>query len=83
MFFDILSITNTINNRIVCYTKAKCEYFCTINLSINRKHHLRHMKKIAAFLATVVILTILLSSCGSSEKCAAYGEYKDYKVETR
>jgi major membrane immunogen (membrane-anchored lipoprotein) len=41
------------------------------------------MKKIAALLATVVILTILLSSCGSSEKCAAYGEYKDYKVENR
>jgi len=41
------------------------------------------MKKIAAFLATIVILTILLSSCGASDKCAAYGEYKDYRVETK
>jgi hypothetical protein len=42
-----------------------------------------HMKKIAALLATVVILTILLSACGTSDKCAAYGEYKDYRVETK
>lgn len=41
------------------------------------------MKKIAAFLASIIIISIMLSSCGSSEKCAAYGEYKDYKVETR
>jgi hypothetical protein len=41
------------------------------------------MKKIAAFLATIIILTILLSSCGSSEKCAAYGEFKQYKVEAK
>jgi len=41
------------------------------------------MKKIAALLATVVILTILLSACGTSDKCAAYGEYKDYRVETK
>ena len=69
--------------KFACYTYAKCEYFCNINLSVNRNHYLRPMKKLAALLATVVILTILLSSCGSSEKCAAYGEYKDYKVETR
>jgi len=41
------------------------------------------MKKIAAFLATLIILTILLSACGSSEQCAAYGEYKRYRVESR
>ena len=41
------------------------------------------MKKIAAFLATIVILTIMLSSCGSSEQCAAYGEYKQYRVESK
>jgi hypothetical protein len=41
------------------------------------------MKKIAAFFATIVILAILLSSCGSSEQCAAYGEYKQYRVESR
>lgn len=41
------------------------------------------MKKIAALLATIVILTILLTSCGSTENCAAYGEYKQYRVESR
>ncbi|MFZ4546192.1 MAG: hypothetical protein ACOYN4_02090 [Bacteroidales bacterium] len=41
------------------------------------------MKKIAAFLATIVILSILLTACGSSEQCAAYGEYKHYRVESR
>lgn len=41
------------------------------------------MKKIAALLATVVILTILLSSCGTSEQCAAYGEASRYRVESR
>jgi len=41
------------------------------------------MKKIAALLATLVILSILLTSCGSTENCAAYGEYKQYRVESR
>jgi major membrane immunogen (membrane-anchored lipoprotein) len=41
------------------------------------------MKKIAALLASIVILTILLSSCGSSDKCAAYGEYKQYRVDAK
>jgi len=54
-----------------------------VNTFVNSNHYLYLMKKIAAFLATIVILTILLSACGSSEKCAAYGEYKDYRVETR
>jgi uncharacterized lipoprotein YehR (DUF1307 family) len=41
------------------------------------------MKKFAALLAIVVILSILLSACGASEQCAAYGEYKHYRVESR
>ncbi|HNX43216.1 MAG TPA: hypothetical protein PLJ84_00210 [Bacteroidales bacterium] len=41
------------------------------------------MKKIAALLATVVILSILLSSCSTSEQCAAYGEASRYRVESR
>jgi major membrane immunogen (membrane-anchored lipoprotein) len=41
------------------------------------------MKKIAALLATIVIISILLTSCGSTENCAAYGEYKQYRVESR
>jgi hypothetical protein len=66
--------------RFLCYTKAKCKYFCNIN-NQNRDNCIRHMKKIAALLATIVILMIVLSACGSSEKCAAYGEYKNYRVE--
>ncbi len=41
------------------------------------------MKKFAAFLAAIVILSILLASCGSTEQCAAYGEHNRYKVESR
>jgi len=41
------------------------------------------MKKIAAFLAAIIITTIILSACGSTEQCAAYGEYKKYRVESR
>jgi uncharacterized lipoprotein YehR (DUF1307 family) len=41
------------------------------------------MKKIAAFFATIIILSIMLAACGSSENCAAYGEYKKYRVESR
>jgi len=79
----MLEIKNTINLKFQCYTNAKSEYFCIINKSANSDHHIHPMKKIAAFLATIVILTILLSSCGSSEKCAAYGEFKQYKVEAK
>ena len=53
------------------------------NIDRNRNHYLYHMKKTAALLASIVILTILLSACGTSEKCAAYGEYKDYRTETK
>lgn len=41
------------------------------------------MKKIAAFFAALIITTLILSACGSSEQCAAYGEYKRYRVESR
>jgi len=41
------------------------------------------MRRIAAFFATVLLLTILLTSCGSTEQCAAYGEHNRYKVESR
>jgi len=54
-----------------------------VNQIANCKHYLTYMKKIAAFLATIVILSILLTACGSSEQCAAYGEYKHYRVESR
>ena len=57
--------------------------FVNINSSVNSNHYILLMKKIAALLATIVILTILLSSCGTSDQCAAYGEYKQYRVETK
>lgn len=41
------------------------------------------MKKIALFLATVILLGIVLSSCRTGEQCAAYGEAKKYRVERR
>jgi hypothetical protein len=43
----------------------------------------KNMKKVALLLASVVILGIILSSCRSSEQCAAYGEAKKYRVESR
>jgi uncharacterized protein HemY len=41
------------------------------------------MKKIALLLATVLLLGIVLSSCKSSQQCAAYGEAKKFRVESR
>lgn len=41
------------------------------------------MKKIALLLATVILLGIILSSCRSSQQCAAYGEAKKYRVESK
>lgn len=41
------------------------------------------MKRIAVFFATLILLAILITSCGSSEQCAAYGEHNRYKVESR
>ncbi len=40
------------------------------------------MKKIKViFLLALVVSALVLSSCRSSEQCAAYGEYKKYRVE--
>ncbi len=41
------------------------------------------MKKLATFLVAIVLLVLLLQSCGVSDQCAAYGEYKRYRVESR
>jgi hypothetical protein len=43
----------------------------------------KYMKKIALLLITVILLGIVFSSCRSTEKCAAYGEAKNYRVESR
>ncbi len=39
------------------------------------------MKKIVVFLLVVFSFSILISSCKSSQKCAAYGEANRYKIE--
>lgn len=39
------------------------------------------MKKLGLIMLVVMSLGIILSSCKSSQKCAAYGEASRYKVE--
>jgi hypothetical protein len=39
------------------------------------------MKKFALIMLVVMSLGIIMSSCQSSQKCAAYGEASRYKVD--
>ncbi|MFO8128622.1 MAG: hypothetical protein R6T99_01810 [Bacteroidales bacterium] len=40
------------------------------------------MKKLAIIIATAITISILVSSCGSGQRCAAYGEsYKFQKQQ--
>jgi len=39
------------------------------------------MKKFALIMLVVMSLGIIVSSCQSSQKCAAYGEASRYKIE--
>jgi len=39
------------------------------------------MKKFVVIMLAVFTLGIIMSSCQSSQKCAAYGESNRYKVE--
>lgn len=39
------------------------------------------MKKFAVIMLAAMTLGIVLSSCQSSQKCAAYGEASRYKIE--
>lgn len=41
------------------------------------------MKKIALVLLALLFAGLLMSSCGSSSVCAAYGETNKYQIETR
>ena len=41
------------------------------------------MKKIAIALLIALVTGFVLSSCGSSTPCAAYGETNKYQIETR
>ena len=39
------------------------------------------MKKIAVFLVSIFILSLVTSSCVSNKKCAAYGETNQYQKD--
>ncbi len=39
------------------------------------------MKKLGLIMLVVMSLGIIMSSCQSSQKCAAYGEASRYKIE--
>lgn len=41
------------------------------------------MKKVALLLASVILLSIILTSCSTGSQCAAYGEARNYRVERR
>jgi len=41
------------------------------------------MRKIAVFLLSLMVAVIVLSSCKSSERCAAYGETQKFQKEKR
>ncbi|MEI6747830.1 MAG: hypothetical protein ACOYMF_07655 [Bacteroidales bacterium] len=41
------------------------------------------MKKVVLFLASVILLGIIVSSCSTGTQCAAYGEARNYRVERR
>lgn len=41
------------------------------------------MKKLVILLLAIFTFGIILSSCKSSESCAAYGEAKKFRVEHR
>lgn len=70
------------NPVLMRYMYTKNKYFCkkqtTIHIPYFMKKH-----KVAAALAIIVILVIIVTSCSTTEDCAAYGEYKKYRVESR
>ncbi|MEZ5082850.1 MAG: hypothetical protein R2750_05310 [Bacteroidales bacterium] len=41
------------------------------------------MKKIVVLVLAIITLSIILSSCKSSESCPAYGEAKKFQIENR
>lgn len=41
------------------------------------------MKKLVVFIAALILLAIVASSCRSSVDCPAYGEVQKYQVEQR
>jgi len=41
------------------------------------------MKKLALFLFSIFVLSLVMSSCASNKKCAAYGESYQYQKDNR
>ena len=39
------------------------------------------MKKIIAIALTLIVVSIIVSSCTSGQRCAAYGERSRYQIE--
>jgi hypothetical protein len=44
---------------------------------------MKYMKKLVVFIAALILLAIVASSCRSSVDCPAYGEVQKYQVEQR
>lgn len=44
---------------------------------------MKTMKKIIGFFLLIAFLTIMISSCKSSQSCPAYGEAKKFQIERR
>jgi hypothetical protein len=44
---------------------------------------IKDMKKAVILLVTLVVISILSTSCMSSQGCAAYGERSRYQIERR
>jgi hypothetical protein len=44
---------------------------------------IKDMKKAVILFVTLVVLAIMVTSCMSSQGCAAYGERSKYQIERR
>jgi hypothetical protein len=44
---------------------------------------MKYMKKLVVFIAAIIFLAIVASSCRSSVDCPAYGEVHRYQIEQR
>ncbi|MBL6949804.1 MAG: hypothetical protein ISR57_04075 [Bacteroidales bacterium] len=42
---------------------------------------LKSMKKVIITVLSIVVIGMIISSCSSGQKCAAYGEKSRYQVE--
>ncbi len=42
---------------------------------------LKNMKKVVIMVLSIIVIGMIVSSCSSGQKCAAYGEKSRYQVE--